>query len=313
VELRQLRYFIAVAEELHFTRAAARLHIAQPPLSQQIRQLELELRTPLLRRSSRHVELTAAGEAFLEEARRTLAQAERAAQVARQAASGPTAHLRLGFVDSSLHGYVPQLLRRFRRDHPGVHVTLREASSGQQVEAIQRGELQVGLLRPTRGGSQLALEEIGRERLVAALPSDHPLAERAEIAVDDLDGQPLVFFQRAIAPGLHDQLMGLFRGAGFTPMIVEEASEGHTIVGLVAAGLGVSLVPETLSFWRERDVVYRPLADSSAGVAMCVGWRRGDRSDAVASFLATARAARDQGLLPRMPGTPPAGGATPEG
>jgi DNA-binding transcriptional LysR family regulator len=301
VELRQLRYFIAVAEELHFTRAAARLHIAQPPLSQQIRQLELELRTPLLRRSSRNVELTPAGQAFLEEARKTVAQAERAAQVARQAARGPSALLHLGFVDSSLHGYLPQLLRRYRRDHPDVQVTLRERSSGQQVEAIQSGELHVGLLRPTRGGPQLALEEIGRERLLAALPSDHPLGERAEIAVDDLDGQPLVFFQRTVAPGLHDQLMGLFRSAGFAPMIVEEASEGHTIVGLVAAGLGVSLVPETLSLWRQRDVVYRPLADSSAGVAMCVGWRRGDRSEAVASFLATARAARDQGLLPRMP------------
>lgn len=302
MELRQLRYFIAVAEELHFTRAAARLHIAQPPLSQQIRALELELHTQLLRRTSRNVELTAAGQAFLEEARRTVAQAERAAQVARQAAKGPTALLRLGFVDSSLHGYVPVLLRRYRREHPEVHVMLSERSSGQQVEAIQRGELQVGLLRPPRGGPQLALEEIGRERLVAALPSDHPLRSRREIGVDDLSGQPLVFFQRSIAPGLHDQLMGLFRAAGLFPMIVEEASEGHTIVGLVAAGLGVSLVPETLSRWRQRDVVYRPLANPPAWVAMCVGWRRGDRSEVVATFLATARAARDEGLLPRLEG-----------
>jgi DNA-binding transcriptional LysR family regulator len=301
VELRQLRYFIAVAEELHFTRAAARLHIAQPPLSQQIQQLERELRTPLLHRTSRNVELTEAGRAFLDEARRTVAQAERAAQVARQAAMGPSAQLHLAFVDSSLHGYVPQLLRMHRRAQPNTHVTLTERSSGQQVEAIQRGEVQVGLLRPTRGGPQVVMEEIGRERLVAAIPADHPLGRRAEVSIDDLSGLPMVFFERSVAPGLHDQLMGLFRGAGAPPLIVQEASEGHTIVGLVAAGLGVSLVPETLSAWRQRDVVYRPLADAAARVAMCVGWRRGDRSDAVASFLATARAARDQGLLPRIP------------
>ena len=301
MELRQLRYFIAVAEELHFTRAAARLHIAQPPLSQQIRQLEVELRTPLLRRTSRRVELTPAGQAFLHEARRVVAQAERAAQVAREAAGGPSARLDLGFVDSSLHGYLPQLLRQFRAERPDVHVSLREMSSGQQVDALQRGALQVGLLRPARAGPQLAMEEIGRERLVVALPIDHPLGGRDELAADDLRGQPFVFFPRAVAPGLHDQLMGLFRRAGFAPLIVEEASEGHTLIGLVAAGVGVSLVPEMLGQAIRRDVLYRPLAEPSSWVAMCLAWRRDDHAEALAAFVSAARTARERGLLPRHP------------
>jgi|SRR5215472_5172844 len=300
MELRQLRYFIAVAEELHFTRAAARLHIAQPPLSQQIRQLERELRTPLLRRTSRHVELTTAGEAFLVEARKAVAQSERAARVARQVGDRPGGPLELGFVDSSLYGYVPQLLRQFRQERPDVHVRMRELSSGQQVVALQRGTLHLGLLRPTRGGPHLVMEEIGRERLVVVMPNDHPLRRLEEVAAHDLRGVPFVFFQRSVAPGLHDLLMGLFRGAGFRPLIAEEASEGHTIVGLVAAGLGISLVPETLRHVRRHDVVYRPLADGSAWVAMCIGWRRDDRSDEVAAFVAAARTARGRGVLPDM-------------
>ena len=303
MELRQLRYFIAVAEELHFTRAAARLHIAQPPLSQQIRQLERELRTVLLRRTSRRVELTPAGTAFLAEARKVVAQAERAALVARQVGERPAGRLDLGFVDSSLYGYVPQLLRQFRRERPDIHVTMRELSSGQQVEALQRGALHAGLLRPTRGGPQLVMEEIGQERLVVALPSDHPLSRRREIAAQDLRGVPIVFFQRSVAPGLHDQLMGIFRGAGFLPLIAEEATEGHTIVGLVAAGLGASLVPETLSGWRRHDVAYRPLADRSARVAMCLAWRRDDRTESLTAFVAAARTARESGLLPSAAGS----------
>ncbi len=301
VELRQLRYFIAVAEELHFTRAAARLHIAQPPLSQQVQQLERELRTPLLRRSSRRVELTPAGQAFLVEARKVVAQAERAAQVARQAAGGPAARLELGFVDSSLHGYLPQLLRQFREERPEVHVALRELSTGRQVEALQRETLHAGLLRPTRGGPQLVMEEIGRERLVVAMPIDHPLRRHDVVQAQHWRGAPFVFFQRSVAPGLHDQLMGLFRRAGFAPQIVEEASEGHTLVGLVAAGLGVSLVPETLAQWRRGDVLYRPLAEPSAWVAMCLAWRRDERSEVVSAFVASARKARERGLLPRLP------------
>src|SRR5438067_10636732 len=164
MELRQLRYFVAVAEELHFSRAAARLHIAQPPLSQQIKKLETELHTQLLWRTRRHVELTEAGKAFLEEARKALAQADHAARVAKLVAQGESRQLQLGFIDSALYGFVPRLLRSFREQKPDIQVVLHEMTSGQQVEALKRSEIQVGILRPTRGGAQLSFYEIGRER-----------------------------------------------------------------------------------------------------------------------------------------------------
>lgn len=304
MELRQLRYFVAVAEELHFTRAAARLNVAQPPLSQQIRQLEGELQTALLRRNSRHVELTAAGQAFLEEARRTLAQADRAVHAARVAGRGPAGHLDLGFVDSSLHGYLPEVLRDYRRRYPDVQVALRELTSGAQAEAIQRGDLQVGLLRPTQAGPLLELEELGRERLVVALPADHELRGHRSIPLVALEGQPFVLFPRALAPELHDHITSLCQQAGFAPTIAEEAGEGHTIIGLVAAGLGISLVPETLSRWGRHHVAYRPLVEPRASVAMCLGWRRGDHAAVVESFLEVARTARAQGRLPGRPRRP---------
>jgi DNA-binding transcriptional LysR family regulator len=300
MELRQLRYFIAVAEELQFTRAAARLHIAQPPLSQQIRLLESELGTALLNRTTRHVELTPAGAAFLEEARRTVAQAERARDVARTVGEAVSARLELGFVDSSLYTYLPHLLRAYRRARPRVHVTLREGASEAQVNALQRGEIQVGLLRRSAAGPQLRLEEIGRERLIVALPDDHPLCSRAAVAVADLEPYPFVLPDHSAAPVLLDHLTGLMRSAGFTPRVAEVASEGHTIIGLVGAGVGVSIVPETLGAVSSDTVTFRPIARSSAWLGLYMAWRRGERSPAVASFLDVARQVRDAGLLPHL-------------
>jgi DNA-binding transcriptional LysR family regulator len=299
MELRQLRYFIAVAEELQFTRAAARLHIAQPPLSQQIRLLESELGTSLLSRTTRHVELTPAGHAFLEEARRTVAQAERARDVARTVGESVSAHLVLGFVDSSLYTYLPHLLRAYRRARPRVHVTLQEGASEAQVNALQRGEIQVGLLRRSSTGPQLKLEEIGRERLIVALPCDHPLAGRPAVAVAELEPYPFVLPARSAAPGLLDHLTGLMRRAGFTPRVAEVASEGHTIIGLVGAGVGVSIVPETLAVSGE-TVTFRPIPRADTWLGMYMAWRRSERSPAVASFLEVARQVRDDGVLPHL-------------
>lgn len=308
MELRQLRYFIAVAEELQFTRAAARLHMAQPPLSQQIRLLESELGTSLLDRTTRHVELTPAGHAFLEEARRTVAQAERARDIARTVGESVSAHLVLGFVDSSLYTYLPHLLRAYRRARPRVHVTLQEGASEAQVNALQRGDIQVGLLRRSSTGPQLRMEEVGRERLIVALPSDHPLASRPAVAVAELEPYPFVLPARSAAPVLLDHLTGLMRRAGFTPRVAEVASEGHTIIGLVAAGVGVSIVPETLGAVASDTVTFRPIARSAAWLGMYVAWRRGERSPTVASFLEVARQVRDKGLLPHLRPQPAAAG-----
>lgn len=302
MELRHLRYFIAVAEELHFGRAAQRLQIAQPPLSQQIRQLEAELQTQLLWRNKRHVELTDAGRAFLEEARKTLGQAERAARTARLAHDEQTGSLLMGFVDSALYDLLPRLVRAYRQLRPDIHVHLREMSSGQQVRALVRRELQVGLLRPARVGREIVFEELCRERLLVALPHGHRLSAEPEIAPAQLRGEPFVFFERALAPALHDFLLGLFRRARFTPTIAHEAGDGHTIVALVGAGVGVSLVAESMRHWGGSQVVYRPLRHRSAWLPMCMAWHRDARSEVVESFVACARAATGAGGTSHPPG-----------
>jgi DNA-binding transcriptional LysR family regulator len=295
VELRQLRYFIAVAEELHFGHAAARLHIAQPPLSQQIKHLENELHTQLLWRTKRHVELTEAGEAFLEEARKTLAQVEHAARVARSNGLGKTGQLELGFIDTATYGFLPELLRTFREHHPDVQVVLHEMTSGELVEALKRGQIQVALLRPTRGGSQLQFHEIGRERLVVAMPRRHRLSRLPEVPVQELEHEGWILFPRLLSPGLHDYLLGICRKAGFTPRVVQEARVGHTIVGLVAAGLGITLITESLKHWGRSDVVYKPLQAATVWLPMSIGWRKDERAQTVHSFLKIVRERSDWG------------------
>ena len=289
IELRHLRYFVAVSEELHFGRAAARLHMSQPPLSQQIRSLEAELGLSLLRRTNRRVELTSAGIAFLEGARRTLESANQAVREARSADDGETGELVLGFVDSSIYGYMPAVLRAFRKQHPSVRVNIRALASAEQVEKLERGEIQVGILRPLRVSSRLVIEELGREHLVVALPKGHRLASRKQLRIADLKDESLVFFKREFAPAVYDRIMGMFHRDGQLPHIAQEAGEQHTIIGLVAAGLGYSITAEGMREWGTEGVVYRPLAHPSAWVPMGVAWRRADRSDPVRWFVETAR------------------------
>jgi DNA-binding transcriptional LysR family regulator len=290
VELRQLRYFIAVAEELHFSRAAARLHIAQPPLSQQIKQLETELHTQLLWRTKRRVELTAAGEVFLEEARKTLAQAEHATRVAQSTAAGETGQVQLGFIDSALYDFLPRLLRGFHDRHPDVQVVLHELTSGQQIEALKRAEIQLAVLRPTRAGPQVAFHEIGSERLLVAMPVGHRLAKLEQVPVEELEHEGWVLFPRLLSPGLHDYLVGICRKAGFMPRVVQEARGGHTIVGLIGAGIGIGLVAESLKHWGAPEVVYRPLRATETRLPMSVAWRRDERARVVRSFVEIAKA-----------------------
>lgn len=295
MELRQLRYFIAVAEELHFSRAAARLHIAQPPLSQQIKQLETELHTQLLWRTKRRVELTDAGQAFLEEARKTLAQAEHAVRVAQSSGMGKTAQLQLGFIDTSTYGFLPRLLQVFKERHPNIQVVLHEMTSGELVEALKRAEIQLAVLRPPRAGSQLSLHEIGRERLLVALPSGHRLARMRQVPVEELGSEGWVLFPRLLSPGLHDHLLGICHKAGFTPRVVQEVREGHTIVGLVAAGLGITVITESLEHWGRPGVVFRPLLAATAWLPMSIAWRKDERAPIVHSFVEMARERADWG------------------
>jgi len=259
MELRHLRYFLAVADELHFGRAAARLHISQPPLSQQIRQLEEELGFDLFLRTRRRVRLTDAGHAFREEAQAVLERLAKATLAAQRVARGETGALAVGFVASATYAVLPRLYRRFRERQPGVSLTLSEMSTAEQVEALRAGQIQVGLARTPVGDEALAAEPLREEPLVLALPARHRLAARRALALRALADEPFVLFPREPRPGWVDVVQAACRGAGFRPIVAQEVLELSAAVTLVAAGIGVTLVPESAQALRIGGVVYRPL------------------------------------------------------
>jgi len=261
MELRQLRYFVAVAEELHFRRAAERLHISQPPLSQQIRALEEELGFALLIRTRRRVELTPAGSAFLRDARALLAELEGAIATARRIDAGQTGRLRISFVGSALFAIVPRMVERFRSSRPGVEIELRERPTVDQLRAIRAGSADVGLVRPPIDDEAgLRVQTVLRERTVAALPVGHPLAALTRLPLRRLAAEPLVLFPREQAPGFHDLLIDSLAATGSAPRVIQYAPEMLTIIGLVAAGTGVSLVPASVNRLALDGVTYRPVS-----------------------------------------------------
>jgi len=300
MELRHLRYFVAVAEELHFSRAAARLRIAQPPLSQQIRHLEHELGVALFERTRRHVELTAAGRAFLEESRRMLAQAERAARIAQRVGGGEIGQLAIGFVPSADLDLLPRVLRVFGARFPDVELELQTLLPAAQVDALLGGAIQVGIVRMPLAGRGLVVEPIESEPLVAVLPAKHRLARRSEIELADLAGDTILMFPRHVAPGYYDVLISACRGAGFTPRVVHPGSM-QTNLALVSAGMGVSLLPASIRNLRRTGVVHRPLAPPVPTVELAVVWRRDERSPVVTAFLEVVRAVGRRGGLPKQP------------
>src|SRR5439155_5646467 len=291
MELRHLRYFVAVAEELHFGRAAARLHIAQPPLSQQILRLEAELGVELLRRNRRSVQLTDAGRLLLEQSRPLLAQADHLEQLLRQAGAGEVGRLAVGFVGSASYEALPRILREFRDRHPQVELRLDELTTAGQVAALNAGRIDVGLVRPPVGDSSLELTPLVEEQLVAALPDSHPLARRKRVRVAALAEEPFVLVPRRLGTGLYDDVLAVCREAGFSPHVVQEASEMQTIVSLVSAGIGVSLVPESVETFSPPRVAYRPLSGPNASLEIALAHRRSDRSPLVESFREVAATA----------------------
>ncbi len=295
MELRHLRYFVAVAEELHFHRAATRLHISQPPLSQQIRALERELGVTLLARNRRRVALTTAGAAFLVDARGILAAVERASDRARGIARGSLGTLSIGFVGSAMFSpTLPNILREFRKDHPNVGLVLRELPTTLQLAALVAGELDIGVIRgpvdPDELDGQLELMTIQRERLVAALPSDHRLATRRRIRAEDLRGESFVILTRREAPGLYAGLAAAMGDAGGLPEDVLEVAEMQTIISLVAGGFGVSLVPASVGQVERSGVAFLPLAGSTPTIELEIAWRPGGTDSPVRSeFLSLIR------------------------
>jgi len=290
MELRHLRYFLAVADELHFGRAAARLHIAQPPLSRQIRQLEEELGFELFARTARRVRLTDAGRAFRDEARSLLGRLGDAVAASRRVARGEAGALAVGFVASATYGLLPRLYRRFRERLPDVALSLTEMSSAEQVEALRAGHIQVGLARPPVGDDALAVEPLAEEPLVAALPARHPLATAREVPLRALARDAFVLFPRQPRPGWIDVVQSACAAAGFRPAVAQEALELSTAVTLVAAGIGVTLVPASAQALRLAGVVYRPLRPPAPATSLLALTRADEPRPVVERFLEVARA-----------------------
>ena len=299
MELRDLRYFVAVAEEGHITRAAARLGIQQPPLSQQIKALEAELQVQLLRRKPRGVELTQAGEALLGEARGILRQLDHAVAATRRTGRGEAGRIGLGFTSSaSFHPFVPHAIRRYRAAHPLVALSLEESGTGELVEALLAERLDAAFVRSPIGlgaggpAAGIAVHSVLEEPMVAGLPAGHPLARagRGALALAALAAETFILYRRPLGPGLYDAIIAACQGAGFSPQIGQEAPRMLATLSLVAAGLGVSLVPQSMRRLRVHGVLYRPLAADCRLVApLNLAFRRGESAPAARRFIALAR------------------------
>jgi DNA-binding transcriptional LysR family regulator len=289
-ELRQLRHFVAVAERLHFGRAAADLHMAQPPLSRSIRDLESRLGATLLARTRRRVELTPEGARFLEDVKKVLGQLEDAVLGIGRMAAGDSGRLRLGFVSLADYGVLPGVLKRFKAARPGVTLQLREMLSPEQAAALAAGELDFGLLLPPVAGGGLEHVVVQRERFVAALPARHALARgRGRLAVRELAGEGFVMVPREIAPAIDDIVRTLTTRAGFAPHLAQEAIQMQTVVSLVSSGLGVALVPASVANLGRRGVAYREIADPHPRLDLWLAWRRGPLGVAARDFVQHAR------------------------
>ena len=299
VELRHLRYFVAVGEALHFGRAAERLQIAQPTLSHQIRQLETELQTTLLFRTKRRVQLTEPGRLFLEEAREILAHVDRAAVVARRATRGEVGRLRVGFGHWMDASSIVAAVRAFSSRHPAIQVDLRTLSIPLQVAALREQRLDVGFVGPLVSEPSLGSEVLSSEPLVAALPARHRLAGRGRIRISALVDEPFILVSRAVIPVFYDLVLEACRGAGFVPHAPHEVDHPQVVLGLVGAGLGVSIVPASVRRGRPRGVAFAPLAPPTHTVHTVIAWRRDHASPLVAGFL---RAARQGMAVPRRRG-----------
>ena len=288
MELRHLRYFIAVAEELNFTRAAERLHMAQPPLSQQIQHLEAELGFQLFRRTKRTVVLTEAGQVFFEESQKILQQVDRAIQLGKQTSRGELGHLTVGFVSSAAHNVVPAILQAFRTRCPAVKLELHELTTNEQLQRLREGRIDIGFVRPPIEEDGINSEIVFREPLIVALPETHPSADRAVVELRELSAEPFILFPRSLAPGLYDPIVSLCQQAGFSPIAGQEAIQMQTIISLVAAEMGVAIVPASMQNFQRKGVVYKSLPESTCMVAIALIWRN-TPTQAVQRFLEVAR------------------------
>ncbi|MFG2604815.1 LysR family transcriptional regulator [Streptomyces sp. NPDC048514] len=285
--LAQLHAFVVLAEELHFGYAAARLGIAQPPLSQQIRRLEDKVGHPLFSRRPGRVTLTPAGRELLPAARRALTGLEAGLAATRAVGSGRAGRLRIGFAASLALTVLPGLLRTFRHQFPGVHLDIHEMTTAPQLAALHDHSIDIGLLRePPTHETELAFKTVLTEPFVAVLPSTHPLAAQRTVQLGQLADSPFVLLPRAVGPQLHDQITALCTAAGFTPQIAQHAVEWQTVCALVGTGLGVSIAPASIRRIRLKGVAFRRIEPATARTRVAVAWRDSDHNPLVAHLLA---------------------------
>lgn len=287
MELRHLRYFVAVAEELHFGRAAGRLQMSQQPLSRQIRDLEAELGVELFYRTKRTVRLTEVGQVFLTEARKTLKQAEYAIEIAQRTSRGETGRLTIGFTSPALNSVLPKIVRQFKQRYPKIDLVLERLQTNEQVQAIARGQIHAGFLHPPINNSTLVLTPVHRENLVVILPDTHPLAQEvpALISLQELASEPFILFPRPVGPVLYDQIVNLCQQAGFSPNVVQEVMPQQTILGLVAAGIGISLIHASVQAVLPPGVVVRSLVEPTPELELAVAWSLDLANPVLPSFL----------------------------
>ena len=296
MELRHLRYFVAVAEELHFGRGANRLHTAESSISQQIRDLERELKVDLFLRTRRHIALTPPGKRFLQEARGILASAERAAGLARETARGESHRLCVGISPETDWLFVGKVLRLFAEHAPLVKVVFQNLTPESQIEALRGGHIDVGFVGLPLEAEGMVTEPTGLVRLVIALPEGHPMARKKDFRLEELSQEAYVLWPRHLSPGLYDRMLSIFGRAGFGSPITMEGGlpSTQTVLGMVAAGLAIALVDPVLEQISASGVVFCPVADRATFTERGVIYRRADASSILASFLHEVRATRGE-------------------
>jgi DNA-binding transcriptional LysR family regulator len=290
MDIKRLRYFVTVAEDLHFGRAAERLHIVQPALSQGIKQLEAELGVQLLDRSNGPVTLTGPGKVLLVEARRTLSQADRALQMTRAAANGVMGRIEIGFVDHAIWSVLPTILRAFREQFPTVDIGLQEMNVESQRRALASGELDVGFLPLPQRDEEFASEVLVETPFLLAMPREHVLARLSSVPLGALANEPFVMFPPSMGTRIQEVVRAACATAGFAPRIAQEGRQMHTIIALVGAGFGVTVVPSWAKSSHPGSVEYRPVRDPLPPYSLLLGYQKSNRQPAVEALLEVARA-----------------------
>jgi DNA-binding transcriptional LysR family regulator len=293
MELRHLRYFMMVATELHFGRAAEKLHIAQPPLSKQIQDFEAELGFELFTRTKRSVALTPAGQAFLVEVTQIFQQLDRAIDIGRKTSRGELGQISIGFVGSATYNILPVMLQQFRDRYPDVQIELHELTTDRQLIWLREGRIDIGLIRPPIVERYLGSQIIFQESLVIALPINHHLAMVDSIDLTGLETEPFILFPRQLAPGLYDSIIAICQAAGFSPQVVQECIQMQTIVSLVSANMGVSILPASIQSAHRQGVIYKPIQTSTELVSLgveklatiAIVWRLNDDSPTMNRLL----------------------------